>query len=220
MENLKIGIIIPDRGDRPLFLAQCKKMINNQTLQPTEVYIIDYKPISKEVDITPRYRKGYEIACNDGMDVVLFMENDDFYSPIYIETMIKEWLKVSKPDIFGIGYTYYYHLRLKKYRKFVHPRRASMMNTLLKCGLFVQYPSYNDPYTDIALWKQFKSYTFSPETPISLGIKHGVGLNGGHFHNDKLDRYECNDFNFEFLKSVTGPEFEFYYNFHKLLSYD
>jgi hypothetical protein len=214
--DLRIGIIIPDRGDRPEFLANCKRMIQNQTISGVFVMIVDYPPINSECDITPRYRKGYEFLSKHNFDVILLMENDDYYSPKYIETMISEWEAHGKPDIFGTNYTIYYHIGICKFKKLTHYRRASAMNTLLKPNLPIQWPVDNDPYTDIHLWKQLKGVTFEPKEIISIGIKHNVGKTGGQYHNTKMDRYEFEDSEMGFLKLSMDPEsFTFYKSQHE-----
>lgn len=191
-------------------------MLNSQTVKPDEIVWANWKPESNECDITKRYRIAYHLFDGMEYDCILFMENDDYYAPNYIETMIKEWVNNGKPDLFGIGYTYYYHLGIKKYSKFEHNRRASMMNTLIKPDLQFAWCKDSDPYTGVHLWDHIKNTipnwkTFCPEILISIGIKHGIGMSGGQFHRIKLDRYQESDENFEFLKShVTGEMFNFY----------
>lgn len=204
---MKIAVIIPDRGDRPDFLAHCKWMLSQQTLQPDQVIIVDEKPKSEACDITYRYRTAYRSLDGQGFDCALFMENDDWYSKDYILGMLMYWQDNGKPDLFGIGYTYYYNLAVKKYTRFDHPRRASMMNTLMKTDMQFEWCSDEYPYTDMWLWTKAieNRKTFIPFNVISIGIKHGVGMSGGNYHNNKLERYDNDDNNFEFLSSVVDP---------------
>lgn len=214
---MKIAVIIPDRGDRPEFLKHCEWMIENQTMKPDHVLIVDYKPKSNQCDITERYRLAYHELYGKGFDCVLFMENDDYYRPEYIETMVNNWVIQGNPDLFGIAYTYYYHIGLSKYTRFDHPLRASMMNTLMKTNLVVNWCADNYPYTDAHLWKSIKNrITFVPELPISLGIKHGIGMSGGNYHRTKLDRYTHDDSNSHFLSSIVDDySFNFYTQLHE-----
>lgn len=217
---MKVAVIIPDRGDRPEFLEQCFKMLDYQTRKPDKIVLANWVANSEECDITERYRIAYNGLNGCGFDCVLFMENDDFYAPNYIETMIREWVSNGKPDLFGTKYTIYYHLGIKMHVKFDHPRRASMMNTLLKTDMVIDWCEDNYPYTDAWLWNKivFRK-TFCPESIISLGIKHGIGKSGGEFHRTRMQRYHLEgnkDENFEFLTNIVGSEMiKFYKKIHK-----
>ena len=57
-----IGVIIPDRGDRPKFLANCKRMIEAQTFKDFEICLINHKPTTRGFDLTQRIRLGFEWA--------------------------------------------------------------------------------------------------------------------------------------------------------------
>lgn len=211
-EKLKIGIIIPDRGDRPEFLENFKRMVYFQESW-NEIYIVDEPADDNETDITKRYRRGYDYFRGKNLDCLLLMENDDYYAPNYIETMVNKWVELGKPDILGTNYTIYYHLGLKMHFTMNHHRRASAMNTLIKPDLNFSWPADNDPYTDLHLWLRsgLKGVTFDPEQIISIGMKHGIGKCGGRNHVDHLNRYINNDFDLEFLRKNTDPiSFEFY----------
>lgn len=211
---MKIGIIIPDRKDRPLFLENCLRLIKNQTLQPTIIEVINYEPESDNVDITQRYRRGYEKLRNKGLDVIALMENDEWYSPEYLEIMVNGWVKHGKPEIFGTNYTVYYHIKLFSYFTMHHLTRSSAMSTLITPDMDIKWCVDEQPYTDIWLWKQLQGVTFTPPKIICLGIKHGVGKCGGMAHVDKLHRYVGNDTNKDYLRSVVDNEsFNFYSNY-------
>lgn len=211
-------------------------MLAAQTLQTPYIYAVDYPPLSNEKDITQRYKKGYnlfsdsdnksgsKIKASDIIDLIAFVEDDDYYAPNYLETMADEWLRAGKPDIIGNSTSIYYHLRLKKYFSLNHPSRASAMNTLIKPGLVFPWCADNYEYTDAHLWKLanikftnppiLKGHLFVPNKIISFGIKHGSGLVGGRFHNDRLERYVNDDADLSFLKQNCDAEsFKFYSEF-------
>lgn len=218
---LKVAVIIPDRGDRPDFLSHCEWMLDRQVgvrtafrdghIDLTKV-IVNYQAKSDVCDITERYRTAYHSLDGMDYDCVLFMENDDWYSPYYITNIISAWMIDGKPDLFGIGYTYYYHIGINKYIKFDHPRRASMMNTLIKPDLKFEWCADDYPYTDAWLWNKIKNRkTWLPEMPISIGIKHGIGKSGGEYHRTKLERYNNDDSDLSFLSSIVDQKsLEFY----------
>lgn len=208
---MKIGIIIPTRNDRPHFLRNCLRMIDAQTVQPEIVELISEPPVLNGCDITWRYRKGYERLRNKGLDAIFLMEDDDWYSPDYIEIMLKEWEGNSRCDIFGTRYTIYYHILYHQHFTMYHQDRASAMNTLIKPDLHFLWCDDSDPYTDMHLWQALKGYTFVPEKIISIGIKHGVGLTGGHTHTNKLHRYK--EKNIKLSEVMDKESCEFYTNY-------
>lgn len=220
---MNIGIIIPDRGDRPRFMDNCMRMLGSQTLKPLYIAYENYPPASNKCDITPRYRTGYANCMRFSrqerpLDVIALWENDDYYAPEYLETMAEHWLMEGKPDIFGTNYTIYYHIKLRKYYRMDHHTRASAMNTLLKPGLNIAWPVDHEPFTDLWLWRQLKGITINPGKHISIGIKHGVGLTGGKSHVDRFDRYDpprgTADPDCKFLKeNMDAESFEFYSNY-------
>lgn len=210
---MKLAVIIPDRRDRPKFLANCMRMISNQTLKPEIVITVDYEPESSRVDITQRYRRGYDQLRDQGYDLIAFIENDDFYHPDYFKVMTDEWMK-NKPNMIGTNYTYYYHICLRAYFKFNHHDRASAMNTFIVPDLNFEWCRDSEPYTDIHLWRVVKGLSrelFCPEKVISIGIKHGVGLCGGQSHTDRFYRLENSDVDFKFLNQhMDSASLKFY----------
>jgi hypothetical protein len=67
---IKIGCLTPTRGDRQKFIEQVRKLMSEQTLQPDVWEIVDDKPLSNEVDITYRFRIGFERLKAKGVDVL------------------------------------------------------------------------------------------------------------------------------------------------------
>ena len=212
---MRIGVIIPDRGDRPEFMKNCLRMVNGQTLKPFRVFPVGPLTIrpSDQCDITVRYCDGYNAMSLSypKIDVISFMENDDWYSPEYLETMARAWHDHGRPDIFGVNYTIYYHLGERAYFTMTHPDRSSAMSTFIKPGLHIRWPVDNDPFTDMHLWQQLKGVTFNPGKLISIGMKHGIGMCGGRNHTTRLERYRMKDPDFKFLRQNLDEEsFEFY----------
>lgn len=204
-----IGVVIPTRG-RKRFLAMALKQIGRQTVQPHHIRVVDFEADGEEVDITRRYRQG----CNDllpNCDVVLFWEDDDWYAPNYIETMVAGWLAAGKPSAFGIANTTYYHIFERRYFTISHPGRASACCTMVtKDVLNIRWPSDDYPYLDIELWNQLAGKTFVPQQPICIGIKHGLGLVGGGCHNGSSKHYTQADPDGRYLRSIVGEDFNFY----------
>ena len=207
-----IGVVIPTRGDRSDFLERCLMMLDRQTLKADETCIISESPKSEDKDITYRYRKGFEKLFAKGCTVVFMIEDDDWYSPEYIETMYTHWINSESPDVFGIGETTYYHLGRNTYSRMIHPNRSSAFSTMVsKAVLDIDFPDDNYPFLDLELWKQLKGKTFIPDENICLGIKHGVGVCGGRGHDDDF-KYDNQDKDFHYLKKIVGPSWKYYKN--------
>jgi glycosyltransferase involved in cell wall biosynthesis len=210
---MKVAVLIPTRNDRPGFLDNCLRMIEAQTLQPFHIEVMDYAPESEKCDITQRYRRGYEKLKGFDYDVIAFMEDDDFYSPEYLEVMVSEWQKRDRPDIFGTAYTIYYHLKLGAHFTMYHQDRASAMNTLIKPDLEITWPVDHEPFTDMHLWTNIHGVCIDPGKIISVGMKHGIGKCGGGSHVDRLRRYTNKDDGF--LKNTLDEEsYKFYSQFY------
>lgn len=196
---MNINVIIPTRGDRPQFLKQAYKLIKQQTVQPTNIFTVE-----SDKGITANYRAGYE-KCKRG-GIVVPWEDDDFYKFDYIETMLNNW--DDSFDILGVESTIYYHLKIKKYKVMRHPGRASMMNTVLKAGLKIDWPKDSEPFLDLALWKNMKGKLIGDIK--TLGIKHGIGLTVGAGHNTMFP-YDHDDSDGEYLRAFTNSD-PFYEN--------
>jgi len=206
--------VTPTRGDRGQLLEQCKKYVERQTHKVQEHIIIDYPPTGKQKDITPRFRDGINQAISKGADIIVFMEDDDWYHPNYIKQMLAGWNSVGRPACFGIGFTYYYHIGTRAWTTMRHPQRASAFCTMLTATAInnFKWPSDSDPFLDVHLWKKIPGgRTIMPQPLIALGIKHGIGLSGGMGHNKKWRAYTNTDLSMSWLRGVVGEEdFKFY----------
>lgn len=213
--DLRIGILVPDRGDRPDFMKKCWEMIERQTVYgelAIRVHIADYAPESSDIDITQRYKRGCNVLFKeDNCNVVIFMENDDWYAPNYIETILKEWAKAGRTEIFGIGQTVYYHIFTNQWVLLRHRRRASMMSSMVTSKILnIRWPRDNNPYLDVELWDQLRGKTFIPPKHICIGIKHGIGIVGGGAHNGDNQHYKNVDADGAWLRGIIGEDYKFY----------
>jgi glycosyltransferase involved in cell wall biosynthesis len=231
INDIRIAVLIPTRGERDVFLKNCFRMLDAQTLKPNYIHLVDYEPENNDKDITQRYKRGYQLLTRmNSYDVIAFIEDDDFYHPEYLETMVTAWDKSGRPDLFGTDKTIYYHIKIRKYFTFNHPRRSSAMNMLVKPGINLHWCEDNYAFTDMHLWNMtglaqsflpvanqipkkmwLNGVVFSPDKIISIGMKHGVGMCGGRNHIDRLERYNNLDADMKFLKDNCDVEsFEFY----------
>jgi len=209
----KIAVIIPDRGDRPTFTANCLRMIAAQTLQPSQIIHVNDKPKGQLPDITYRYRTGYS-QVNKDIDVIAFIENDDWYSPTYLENSAELWHNSGKPDLLGRTETIYYNINERAYFTMKHSNRSSAMNTLIRPNLKINWCKDSEVYTDLHLWYNVPNIhkVIIPQPLNCLGIKHGVGLCGGKNHTDYLHRYINKDDDMFWLMSLVDNESYKFYN--------
>lgn len=208
---MKIGLIIPDRGDRPKLTENCIRMIKNQTIEPYQIVHVNFAPLDERPDLCKRYKSGYKQLSE--VDLIFFIENDDWYHENYLKFMAQQWQEAGEPDIFGIDYTYYYHLPTKRYFKYGHEGRASMMNTCIKPGLLIKWPADHFRFVDMELWRQLRGETIAPEKIYSVGMKgHGEGMHGGTGHNNKLFRYDHEDNGF-LMDTLDTESYKFYSNY-------
>lgn len=224
---MKLALIIPDRGDRPRFFENSLRMLQTQTLQPDKVEFMTYAPESDDVDITQRYRRGYDNLRGKGFDLIGLWESDDWYHPTYLETMVNKWDNLNRPDLFGTASTIYYHLELKAYFRFEHISRSSAMNTFIKPDMDFKWCVDMEPFADMHLWSTIPNrMVFQPQSILSIGCKHGIGktiAGGNHVIDERVKaRYLSSklDVNEEypdgFLKTIMDAEsFDFYYNYFK-----
>lgn len=208
-----IGVLVPTvPKSRPNFLEFCIKQIARQTIQPDLVVIVDDpKPEHLSKDITWRYKIGLERLRQNGVKVAFLIEDDDWYSPNYIEIMLREYEKAGRPEIFGINQSIYYHILVDKYWVSDHEGRASAMSTLLSVEAMetFQWGRDDDPWFDIAVWKQLKGRTMNmPKQPIAIGIKHGLGIHGGVGHNTGFHHYKPTFRSY--LANIVGNDISFY----------
>lgn len=225
---MRIGIIIPDRGDRPVLYANCMRMIDSQTIHANKsieliMRPIVYHPESGHCDITQRYKRGYDSLRNMDIDVIFLMESDDYYAPDYIESMLTQYMAAGRPPLFGVNHTTYYHIFHRKYYDMNHISRSSAMNTLIRPDMNFKWCKDSEPYTDIHLWENIRNGIIIPQ-PVSaitggklcIGIKHGIGMTGGNYHVTNIKRYEYDDtIDMDYLRKNTDIDS---FNFYKQLN--
>ena len=185
---MKVAVIIPTRGDRPQFIKQCKNLLQRQTRKPDKIFWMDYKPESKAKDITQRIRRGIEKATNEGFNVAIFWEDDDWYHPTYLEWLLGEWKRSNMPAIFGVGETYYYNIAVNGRLHMKHGNRTSLFCTMMNLPFMGKWCSDSYPYLDMHLHKTglVKTVNFPKDEVKAIGIKHGIGLCGGGGHNARF----------------------------------
>jgi hypothetical protein len=212
--GLRLGVIVCDPGDRPEFKEQYDYLIRYQTRKAHVVYIVaDPKSDPNAVDIVPRLRAGCEFLKNL-CDLIVVIENDDFYSRNYFERMATLWERHGRPDLIGFSQTIYYHLLPRAYMILNHPGRASLFSTCIAARAVdkIGWPREDEKFVDLKLWRQLKGVAAEPANVDCIGIKHGLGKTVSM--GQKAERYtegkSVLDSDLEWLKMKTMSAFGFY----------
>lgn len=210
---MKVAIVIPTRGkERQNFVDFQVEMMKRQTKRPDYTFVIDHPPLNEECDITQRFRMGVEMARGTDAELITFIEDDDAYHQEFINYVSSVFLQHGKPNLLGFTTTRYYHLFARKYKIMKHPGRSSMFLTSMNAKAPVQWPEDNYPFTDLHLWKQsIENKVFITHCDLAVGIKHGIGMQGGKAHNPNWRGYDNDDPEFKWLRTkVSDAHFEFY----------
>lgn len=198
-KQMKVAAFIPTRGDRPQFLERALHYAKRQTV-PVDVFVVDFPPVSNRPDLGKRFKAGCEMTR--GYDLTFVWEDDDWYSPEYVQTVLELWEEAGRPDLFGCDWTLYYHIAGRQFHQ-EHKGRSSLFTTCFTDEGKDQFRVDDiDVFVDLKIWNQVKNRaTYSdcrrpcnrggcyPNLPIALGIKHGIGLCGGKAHNPEWKGY-------------------------------
>ena len=199
----KIAVIIPtcDEARKP-FLDFLMDRLARQTKKPDHVIVVDYQN-NGSIDITDRFKKGLNDAISLGCELIISMEDDDYYPLSYIERLEKAWIDNGKPKIIGHKQTINYNIIHNTYRVVDRLDRASAYCTAVSKDVNFDI---KDQIWDYEAWRINKGKLVSI-LPPPVGIKHGVGMTGGH----EQSVCDCYDFDHKILKSIVDSEsYEFY----------
>jgi len=207
---MKIGTVTPTLGNRPKFINFLKSRLERQTRKADYSVFVDYENTTGEVDIKERFVKGISECFDNGCDLVIMIEDDDYYPLTYIEEMTSAWEQLGKPNLFGVKTTTYYHIESNRFVNMA-PAHCSAFCSAVSKGANYSVGESGSPYYDIALWKANKGVQVDIMHP-PLGIKHGQGVCGGVGHNPNAPLYQKNtDKSLTLLRQrVDAEAFDFY----------
>jgi glycosyltransferase involved in cell wall biosynthesis len=199
---MKISLVTPT-GGRPEAFKLCEYWISQQTVQPDEWIVVDDYPISTNTNMNQKVIRREPFWKNQEMtlpinlaegimassgDVIFVIEDDDWYSPNYIESMMN---KIQNFDLIGEGLTKYYNIRNKFYYTHNNLDHAGLFQTAFKKEVSKELiklvlSNKNEKYIDILIWKfVHNKKMFVSKSPLSVGIKGLPGRMGiGYFHTE------------------------------------
>lgn len=231
---------ITPTGDRIEAFALTKKWIASQTMQPDQWLVIDdgFKVLPDNLKNSldyvrriPRENEGHTLTLNIKAalpyikgEIILIIEDDDWYGPKYIETMYKY---LQSHDLVGEGCARYYHVKAQKYYRVSNREHASFCQTGFtdKIKSLFEKSIDGDPYIDMRFWlrnaRQYGFLFYDTKDQLKLhcslkGLQGRAGIGSGH---DAFSHYYKDDPNGECLKWWVGEEnAQIYFDHVKSLS--
>lgn len=192
--------LLTTTGCRPEAFSICQKLMMRQSYDgDVRWVIIDDGEVDQPIDfsrpkwrlemIKPKHRwtegantqrrnllEGLRHVNNDANLIII--EDDDYYSPYYLET-VDEWL--SKANLVGESFARYYNLQSKKYRQLTNIFHASLCSTAMK-GDAIQFfravCTTQDTLIDMNLWKKYNGSKQLYKNNMVVGIKGLPGRSG------------------------------------------
>lgn len=193
--------------DRPEAWALCEKYMSRQT-RPYDQWIVvdDDTPqtvctLGQDYFYKPEFKgrsslaKKIKFVLDNNLitgDVLVFIENDDWYSPNYLE-MVQA--RMNGQDIVGEGFAVYYNVKERWWYEHVNMQHASLCATAVSKNVFPALQrllsTSLDPFVDVRIWglKQFRKKVFETRrVKTTIGIKAmpgQPGYGGGHRERDR-----------------------------------
>jgi hypothetical protein len=225
--------LITPTGDRPEAFALCEYWMSRQTCKEEIQWIVvddgkvptcvtsgqEYvrrKKTSKDPAHTLAENLKLAIPMIKGSKI-LIIEDDDYYSPEYVETMSK-WLDLD--DLVGEKGAKYYFLKDRSYRFWKEHSHASLCRTGFSSRVIphlvgtLKHMKFGDWRIDLSLWSNYKGRKKARECSSSgkalcVGIKQMPGRTG----ITHVSQYSTADNDLSILREWTGGDFHAYSRF-------
>ena len=210
----KIAVAIPTCSkERWKFVKNLEDRIKWQSRMPDLVMWVNFPKRGTKPDLSLRNKIAVQKAWEYQCDLVIFMEDDDYYPLTYIEEMEQAWLQAGRPILIGHNQTTYYHIGTRNIKEHSsHLKHASMFCTAVAPGINMEVCANDHLYMDLRLWGGNKGVLISLPTP-PLGIKHGIGAceTKAHQRNGSTKWTKKDDVTLAYLRNWVDEEsFEFY----------
>lgn len=222
----KITCVTPT-GDRPKVFEITRDHMLRQTIQPDQWIIVDdgREPLPEELRQGADYIRR-EPSASDGCslslnlktalpyitgDIILVVEDDDYYSELYVET-IHTYLAAY--SLVGEGCARYYHVPAGRYVRLQNKSHASLAQTGFHKSLlplFEKILSARKFFVDIRLWDEARDQMFlffdlQDKFRLHCSLKGLPGRPGIGIGHDKNLRGYVQDKNYTILKKWVGEE--------------
>jgi len=214
--------LITTTADRPEAFALCEKWMSRQTFKKVHWIVVDGGESAINCTMGQEYirnpcfddptqnflsnlREGVKRASTDK---ILIIEDDDWYSPNYVEVMVE----ALDTDLVGQIPPRYYNVRTRKYRVF-SVNRASLCCTGFRSTLipaFLHILDLGTCYVDIHLWRSTKNKKVIKRKD-NVGIKGFPGKAG--LAPAHMNFRGTPDKNYRMLRKWIGADAEVYKHF-------
>lgn len=224
-------------GGRPEAWALCCEWMYRQTVQPTQWIVVDdcdpAQPMPAGVEAVrpvPRWDGRHSTLQRNllaGFDcvapwaeAVLFIEDDDWYGPHYVEDMIRRLEEMPHAPMIGEARCRYYHVGARRYVELGNCGHSSLFQTALRTRHLVAARRIISSggatsFIDIPLWRDLGG-AIQPRRGHSVGIK---GLPGrGGLGNGHRNACRVPDPGLDVLRAWIGADAGRYAQFGKELS--
>lgn len=228
MQRPKITLITPTGGRGESF-SLCERWMRNQTIWSDEIQwlLIDDCTPRTEFSLGQEYHRGpkeWKSGINTqrlNMDLALtkvkgdyifIIEDDDYYAPTYLETML-DLLKHF--NVVGEGNAKYYSLTVPGYKEMRNQSHASLCQTALRkeqLPLLESAVNSGEIYFDIVFWSNVADENISSclfyDKNLAVGVKGMPGRFGIGVGHKQKDYYF--DANCAKLSAWIGNDAQFY----------
>jgi len=221
MSKTAIVAVIPTRGDRPHFMEQAYRLIEAQTWPLDGVITVDYPPTSPACDGVERTLDGVNLAASAGATHIFLWEDDNYYAPNYIETMMRAW--PTGAELIGQASSIYYHLGLRQWEQYLHPQKGisygcAFTPSYLAGRTVADFPGDKMP----ELWRPELTHgrtvaVLDLPLRITVGMKHADGSCVASAHTAaSVKQLQHDDHDFKWLGWFVEAQFvEFYKQFNR-----
>lgn len=236
MSSTPFTVITPT-GDRPEAFRLCCKYVKRQTVQPTEWIVID-DGIHKTKASLPSYAKYIrrenmnkhkhslppqmiEAFKHVTTDIVIIIEDDDWYASNYCEYMLSLLHGI---QLAGIGQTVYYNVPERRYFQHDNNKHAAWCNTAFRTSLIPKIVKICQncyrtgyPYIDLRCWRLIsclKKLDMS-DPKITLGMKGLPGRLGTCSGHRNTTPFKQDTEDVPYLRSRVGDDVDLYIPFFR-----
>lgn len=221
--------------DRPEAWALCERWMARQTVKADQWLVIDDDRIrptkctmGQEYHLIPesnpqqsmpakaRYIFDHNLVRGD---VLLFIENDDWYAPNYIESMIAQLQHVA---LVGEGRAVYYHVRWRALWRHNNLGHASLCSTAIARAGYAHLHSIikqmpDNPFFDCVLWPSFplsKRVLGAEQGHTVVGMKCMPGITGSVGQHRNREHGIQADTDLSKLRELIGSDADAYAPFY------
>ncbi len=191
--------LITCTGGRPEAFALCEKWMGRQTIRPHEWIVVDDcepKTVTTmgQTRVEPRPVWSGEVTLGRNLiaglgrvtgDAVVFVEDDDWYAPTYLEVMSR---LLDVAPLAGEGLTRYYNVKMRHHTMCNNAAHASLAGTACRSWCIpkiIEITKELGPKVccDLSIWRVFEHSILSLNSNLYVGMK-GLpgrpGIAGGH----------------------------------------